>query len=199
MFSQCGPKFKTGDLNKDGLEDIFIGASQGQGSELFLQQEDGSFTGKPVDAFIADSISTTSDVEFFDADNDGDIDIYAVSGGYNDYVENDERLQDRLFINDGKGNFTKARALPKMLSAKSVVAAADVDGDGDIDLFIGGRVIPGQYPMAPRSFLLLNDGTGKFTDATAQWLDSTGTKGMITDAKWLDINNDKRPDLFYNR
>ncbi|MEO8763828.1 MAG: VCBS repeat-containing protein [Ginsengibacter sp.] len=196
MLSQCGPKFKTGDLNNDGLEDVFIGGSQGQSSELFLQQPGGSFAQHPDAAFMADSISTTAGVVFFDADNDNDLDIYATSGGYNDYAENDARLEDRLFLNDGKGNFTKATgALPKMISGKSVVAVADVDGDGDMDLFVGGRVIPGQYPRAPRSFLLLNDGKGKFTDATEAWLDSMGTKGMITDAKWIDINNDKRPDL----
>jgi hypothetical protein len=104
-------------------------------------------------------------------------------------------MQDRLFLNDGKGNFIKANdALPKMLSSKSVVAFADIDGDGDIDLFIGGRVTPGEYPKAPQSFLLLNDGKGKFTDATRQWINGEIT-GMITDAKWIDINHDKRPDL----
>ena len=196
MLSQCGPRFKTGDLDKDGREDIFFGGSQGQSSELFLQREDGSLVKKEVNAFVDDSIATTTDVEFFDADNDGDIDIYAVSGGYADYTENDERLQDRFFLNDGKGNFTKAAgALPKMLSSKSVVAVADIDNDGDSDIFVGGRVVPGEYPKTPESFLLLNDSKGKFINVTNQWMGNLAGIGMVTDAKWCDINNDKRPDL----
>ena len=196
MLSQSGPHFKTGDLNKDGKEDIFFGGSQGQSSELFLQREDGSFVKQNVSAFVDDSIATTTDVEFFDADNDGDMDIYAVSGGYADYTEHDERLQDRLFLNDGKGNFTKALdALPKMFTSKSVIAVADIDNDGDLDIFVGGRVVPGEYPKTPESFLLLNDGKGKFMDVTNQWLGNLGSIGMVTDAKWCDINNDKRPDL----
>ena len=196
MLSQSGPHFKTGDLNKDGKEDIFFGGSQGQSSELFLQREDGSFVKQNVSAFVDDSIATTTDVEFFDADNDGDMDIYAVSGGYADYTEHDERLQDRLFLNDGKGNFTKALdALPKMFTSKSVIAVADIDNDGDLDIFVGGRVVPGEYPKAPESYLLLNDGKGKFMDVTSQWLGNLGSIGMVTDAKWCDINNDKRPDL----
>ncbi|MFI5128843.1 MAG: VCBS repeat-containing protein [Chitinophagales bacterium] len=195
MFSQCGPRFKSGDLNKDGRDDIFIGGSQGQPAELFLQWPDGFFERRIIQAFTDDSISTTTDMEFFDADNDDDVDIYAVSGGYADYTENDPRLQDRLFLNDGKGNFMKAMdALPKMLSSKSVVAFADIDSDGDIDLFAGGRVSPGEYPTTPQSFLLLNDGKGKFTDATTQWM-NTAMAGMVTDAKWIDINHDKKPDL----
>src|SRR4029078_11026306 len=164
-------------------------------SELFLQRADGSFERKLIPAFIEDSVSTTTCIAFFDADNDGDLDIYAVSGGYADYSRNDPRLQDRLFLNGGQGNFVKAtEALPKMYCSTSVVTFADIDGDGDLDLFCGGRVMPGEYPNPPPSFLLLNDGKGKFSDATAQWIGAE-SPGMITDAKWIDINQDKKPDL----
>jgi hypothetical protein len=195
MLSPCGPRFSVADINGDGLEDIFFGSSQGQSSELYLQQIN-SFkkSGSPV--FLADSFSTTTQVLLFDANGDGHPDIYEVSGGYNDYVENDARLQDRLFINDGQGNFTKAdKALPAMLSSKSCVAAADIDGDGDLDLFVGGRSVPGKYPEMPESYLLLNDGKGNFTDVTEKWSPGLSHIGMVTDAKWNDINKDRRPDL----
>ncbi len=196
MLSQCGPRFAAGDVNGDGLDDVFIGSSQGQSSELYIQQAGGMFQKTELPAFIADSFSTTTKVLFFDANGDKHPDIYEVSGGYNDYIKNDPRLQDRLFINDGKGNFTKAeKALPAMLSSKSVVAAADIDGDGDLDLFVGGRVIPGEYPVSPQSYLLLNDSKGNFTDVTGQWSPELSHIGMITDAKWSDINKDGKPDL----
>lgn len=113
-----------------------------------------------------------------------DKDIYCVSGGYNDYEKNEARLQDRLFINDGKGNFQLA-SLPPMQVSKSCVAAADIDKDGDMDLFVGARVIPGEYPEIPQSFLLINDGSGKFTDSTPAALRYAG---LITDVEWIDEN-----------
>lgn len=195
MLSPCGPRFSVADVNGDGMDDIFFGSSQGQSSELYVQQLH-SFKKIEEPIFLADSFSTTTRVLFFDANGDGWPDIYESSGGYNDYAENDPRLQDRVFINDGKGNFTKAdKALPAMLSSKSCVAAADIDGDGDIDLFIGGRVVPGKYPVLPQSYLLLNDGKGNFKDVTEQWYAGLSHIGMVTDAKWNDFNKDGKPDL----
>jgi enediyne biosynthesis protein E4 len=195
MLSQCGPRFATGDINGDGMDDLFIGSSQGQSSQLYLQQPTG-FIQKNVPAFTADSISTTANVLLFDANGDGSMDIYEVSGGYNDYVKNDPRLQDRLFLNDGKGNFTNAgKTLPSMLSSKSVAVTADIDADGDLDLFVGGRVVPGDYPVFPRSYLLLNDGKGNFTDVSEDWFAGLSQIGMVTDAKWYDVSKDGKPDL----
>lgn len=188
MFSPCGPQMAKGDLNGDGLEDIFIGSTQGQPGILYLQQIDGQFS--PT-VFNGDEYCTTSDVLLFDANGDGHKDIYCVSGGYNDYEINDARLQDRLFINDGKANF-KLSVLPEMRVSKSCVAAADIDKDGDMDLFVGGRVIPGQYPDIPQSFLLINDGTGRFTDSTPSPIRYAG---LITDAEWIDLNKDGFPEL----
>jgi enediyne biosynthesis protein E4 len=195
MFSQCGPRFVNGDFNKDGKEDIFFGSSQGQSGQLFLQ-ENGGFDPKRSEDLTVDNVAATSDLVAFDADNDGDLDVYAASGGYHDYDSNDVRLQDRLFLNDGDGKFTKAGdALPTMLSAKSAVAFADIDNDGDNDLFVGGRVVPGAYPLTPQSYLLLNDGKGHFTDVTEQWMKGLSHLGMITDVALADMNKDKRPDL----
>jgi hypothetical protein len=194
MLSQCSPKFAKADVNGDGLEDIFIGSSQGQSSALFLQTKSG-FVLSQQPAFLSDSNSVTASVLVFEADNDGDADIYCVSGGYNDFVENDERLKDRLFLNDGKGNFVLSKtALPEMLGSKSVAVALDYDNDGDLDLFVAGRVIPGMYPQTPRSYLLQNNG-GKFTDVTASAAPDLQFAGMITDATVFDFNSDGKKDL----
>lgn len=196
MFSPCGPRFSKADVNGDGREDLFFGSSQGQSSELYIQQGNGTFSLHQSGDLIADSISATADVLFFDMDNDRDQDIYCASGGYHDFEENDQRLHDRIFINDGKGVFNKVTtALPSMLQSKSCVTAADIDADGDMDLFVGGRLIPGKYPETPRSYLLLNDGKGNFSDVTQLWSKELSEVGMVTGAGWADINIDGKPDL----
>ncbi|WPU99634.1 VCBS repeat-containing protein [Mucilaginibacter sp. cycad4] len=195
-ISFSGSILTKGDANSDGLEDIYAGAHDGKAGVLYLQQKDGKFISKAVPAFEADKNSTDAAALFFDANGDGKPDLYACSGGYADYKPDDVLLQDRLYLNDGKGNFSKANgALPKMTSSKSCVRAADINGDGFPDLFVGGRVIPGQYPEAPESYILINDGKGHFTDETAKYNPVIKNIGMVTDAAWVDMNGDKRPDL----
>jgi hypothetical protein len=154
-----------------------------------------TFIIKQVDAFEKDKGSEDVSACFFDADNDGDQDLYVGSGGY-EFQPNDSLLLDRLYVNDGKGNFIKRQnGLPLFAVSTSCVKSADIDGDGDIDLFVGGRVVPGGYPASPVSALIINDGKGFFTDATATICSAIKKCGMITDAVWADINNDHQPDL----
>lgn len=195
-MSFFGPCIVKADINADGLEDIFVGAATGQAAAIYLQQKGGQFVLKPQVVFEEDKISEDADAAFFDADGNGTIDLYVASGGYHSFTENDSRLQDRLYLNDGKGNFTKAvNAIPQMLVSKSCVRVADINGDAKPDLFIGGRVIPGRYPETPRSYLLINDGKGNFTDQTNTVSQDLQKPGMVTDAVWIDMNNDKKMDL----
>lgn len=198
-LSRQSPCIEVADVNKDGLEDFFIGGAKGMPSQIFIQKANGTFNPKPEPALSNDSISEDVAAIFFDADNDadndGDKDLYVGSGGY-EFNENDAAFQDRLYLNDGKGDFTKnENALPKMLTSKGCVKAADIDGDGDMDLFVGGRVVPGKYPISPRSYILMNDGKGNFADATVNTCAALQQPGMVTDALWTDLNNDKLPDL----
>jgi len=196
MLTNCGPIMTTGDVNNDGLEDIFVGGAQENPGMLFLQSAGGTFEPASFPVTQNDLQYTDAGASFFDADKDGDLDLYVVSGGYNDYSEKDKATQDRLYLNDGKGNFTKAAdALPEMLVSKSCVAYADFDHDGDMDLVLGGRVIPGRYPEVPQSFFLENRGNGKFVDITASRAKELGTIGMVTDARWADVNGDGWDDL----
>ena len=193
-LSRQGPCIEVADVNKDGLEDFFMGGAKGQPSQLFIQNKNNGFASKPL-LPPAKSLSEDVSSAFFDADNDGDDDLYIASGGY-EFNENDTAFQDRLYLNDGKGSFTKKdNALPQMLFSKGCVKAADIDADGDKDLFVGGRLVPGKYPIAPRSYLLLNDGKGNFSDATVSVCAALQQPGMVTDALWTDLNNDKQPDL----
>ena len=194
-LSRQGPCMAKADVNKDGREDIFIGGAKGQPSQIFIQAANGNFIKKSEPSIAKDSLSEDVAAEFFDADGDGDLDLYVCSGGY-EFAENDPALQDRLYLNDGKGNFIKSeKAVPRMLTSTACVRAADIDGDGDMDLFVGGRVVPGKYPTSPGSFLLLNDGKGNFTDATDAIAPALRNIGMVTDALWIDINKDGKNDL----
>ncbi|QMW05147.1 VCBS repeat-containing protein [Spirosoma foliorum] len=191
-----GPCLVKADVNGDGREDVYVGGSTDQAGALFIQQPGNQFSRKAQPAFEADKLSNDADAVFFDANADGFPDLYVCSGGYGDLTPDDSRLQDRLYLNDGKGNFTKSpNALPVLNTSAACVRVADVNGDKHPDLFVGGRVIPGRYPETPKSFLLINDGHGKFTDQTAQLAPMLSTLGMVTDAAWIDLNADRKPEL----
>jgi len=195
-LSFSGPVIIKGDVNADGLDDVYVGGSNGKAACLYIGQKNGGFALKPEPVFEADKQSTDAAAVFFDANYDGKVDLYVASGGYGDYSPDDRLLQDRLYINDGKGNFTKAiKALPAMLSSKGCVKVADINGDGFADLFVGGRVKPGRYPEVPESYILINDGKGHFTNQTVQYNPVLKHIGMVTDATWVDMNGDKMPDL----
>ncbi len=196
MPSVCGPVMATADVNGDGLTDIFIGGTKESPGKQFIQTRHGDFQESSDWNYKEDFSCTDADAIYFDADRDGDQDLYLVSGGYLDYAENDKVLQDRFYSNDGNGKFTRTiDALPVLRTSKSCARVADIDQDGDLDIFLGGRIVPGLYPVSPRSYLLLNDGKGKFTDATEGIIPSIAKAGMVTDAAWVDINDDSFLDL----
>ena len=193
MLSKTGPVMAKADINKDSLDDIFISGDGTNPGKIYMQQKDGSF--KPVAGLnIGDeNTSAIAAAAFFDANSDGYPDLYIAKGGYSLFEPNTPALQDELYMNNGKGNFSILQnALPVVsANSKSCIRPCDYDNDGDIDLFIGGRVIPGQYPATPESFLLRNDGKGYFTKVNV----SFAKAGMVTDAQWIDLNNDGRKDI----
>lgn len=196
MPSVCGPVLCTADVNGDGLTDVYVGGTKENPGKLFIQSTVGKFSASADFSFGKDFLCTDADALFLDADNDGDSDLYIASGGYHDYTEKSPELQDRLYINDGKGRFTrKDNSLPVMRVPKSCVRGVDFDQDGDTDLFIGGRIVPGFYPVTPQSYLLINDGKGNFSNALSEYAPQLERLGMITDAAWTDLNRDSYPDL----
>ena len=196
-ISAHGPAVAVGDVNDDGLDDIYIGGSQGIAGRLFIQRKDGSFNessqGQP---WQADKDFEDWAAVFFDANGDGKPDLYVASGSYS-RTTGSPTLQDRLYLNEGNGRFARdPQALPPMLTSKGSVQVGDYNADGRPDLFVGGRLTPRKYPYPTRSYILRNDGGGHFTDVTQQvapMLINPG--GMITDAAWIDFDGDGKLDL----
>ncbi len=191
QLSHFGPVMEQADLNNDGLKDIVLGSGIGQSSKIFLQQKSGNYTEKSLSN---SSQSAIADIAVFDANIDGFQDIYLAHGGYDQFKENDNALQDELFLNDKNGGFIKAN-LPKITSSKSVVAPVDVNKDGNLDLFVGSRVNIGNWPQSVDNYLLINDGKGNFTNRIDEFAPDLRNIGMITDAKSVDLNNDKINEL----
>lgn len=192
-LSEQGPAVTVGDVNKDGLDDLYIGGAAYESGRLMIQKPGGQWQ-KAQTVFEADKASEDVDALFFDADGDGDLDLYVVSGG-NEFPLNDVRLQDRLYINDGAGNFVRDKnAIPQVYHSGGVAVPFDHDGDGDMDLFVGSYVTPGRYPEIPQSTLLEND-NGQFTDQSNNWFSENPAIGMINDALFTDLDNDNVPEL----
>lgn len=190
-FSMEGPKMDIGDVDKNGLEDFWIGGPNDIPGKLFLQQTDGTFLPKDMPDSVFEDVGGI----FFDANGDKNLDLYVVSGG-NEFKPFSASYKDRLYINDGKGNLKRDKdALPKMTSSGSCVIANDFNKDGAIDLFVGGRVTPGFYPKPPRSYLLQNDGKGRFQDVTSSICPELMNIGLVTSAIWSDFDNDGWKDL----
>lgn len=193
LESTRGPKLAVADVNKDGLDDFFVCGAKGQSGCLFIQTKDGNFKPDSI-AFSKNILNDETDATFFDANNDGFPDLLVVSGG-NESLNGDSSLKDHLYINDGKGNFKEnINAIPALLTNKSCVSIADVNHDGNEDIFIGTLADAKQYGYAQTSYLLLNDGKGNFKVADPSII-SLQNIGMITTSVFTDINKDGWPDL----
>jgi hypothetical protein len=195
FLSRCGPRLAQGDVNGDGREDLYIGGVKGAAGRLYLQSTNGTWQAQNNAVFQDDAASEDGAAIFFDADQDRDLDLYVTSAGY-EFSENDPALQDRLYLNDGRGHFSKnPSALPSETNSAACVKAADIDGDSDLDLFVGGYVTPGKYPLAPPSSILINNGKGQFSDLTPSLAPDLQHLGLVRDALWADLNGDQQPDL----
>ena len=197
MISNEGPCLCTGDVNDDGHQDFYVGGAKNQPGSLFVQKPSGTFEKYSQKHFDADRGSEDTACIFFDADNDGRQDLYVASGS-NEFSSSSGALLDRLYFNRGGGVFEKSRQLLPVATrfeSTSTVAVADIDLDGDQDLFVGVRVIPGLYGVPCNGYLLRNDGKGGFEDITKEHAPGLHNVGMITDALWADVNGDSLSDL----
>ena len=195
MTSAEGPALAIADINGDGLEDVFVGASKTFHNAIYLQQANGKFIPMPQPAMLQDSMWENTDAIWADVNKDGAADLIIATGG-NEYYGEDVHLLPLLYLNDGKGNLSrKVDAFTAIYSTQSKIVADDINGDGHIDLFIAGRVAPWKYGVAPRSYLLQNDGTGKFKDVTSSYSAALLNPGMVSDAHFVDLNKDGKKDL----
>jgi hypothetical protein len=195
QLSTEGPNITKGDVNGDGREDLYIGGAKGSAGGLLIQTETGTF--KSTNEALLEKTKISEDVgaAFFDADGDHDLDLYVVSGG-NEYSRQTLALLDRLYINNGRGIFSQSNdALPKFNASGACVEPGDFDGDGDPDLFVGSRSIPWKYGLTPTSYLLENDGEGKFSIVNEKYAPALANAGMVTDAEWIDYDRDGKLDL----
>lgn len=199
MLSTQGPAFAKTDLNGDGYEDFFLGGSRDYPGAIFIQRAGKKFQQIASDVFIADSLADDVDAVFFDADGDGDSDLYVVSGGSEQVAPNMaylDRLYENVGMKDGLPVFRKTKGkLPQVTQSGSCVAVSDIDKDGDLDLFVGTRAMPGAYGVPCDQFIFLNDGKGNFTDATSTSSKEFSKFGMVTDAIWFDQDQNGFDDL----
>lgn len=196
MLSNEGPHMAVGDVNGDGLDDVYICGAKDYPGALFVQDGQAHFKITNVTLFEADKISEDTDCAFFDADGDGDLDLYVTSGG-NEFPQSSSALLDRMYINDGRGRFSKSRQMLPVAryESSSCVQPADFDNDGDMDLFVGIRLFPFLYGVPVNGYLLENDGHGNFSNVSGKRAPGLMEVGMITDMTWADVDNDGDPDM----
>jgi enediyne biosynthesis protein E4 len=194
MLSAEGPVAAVGDVNNDGLDDIFLSGSKRSAAKIFIQRPGGKFEELFQPVLFKDSVYEDTGAEFFDADGDSDLDLLLIAGG-NEFSGKSKYCKPRLHLNNGHGVFLESDLLPELFLNGSCAAIGDLNADGHPDIVIGGRAIPWKYGVKPHSYLLLNDGTGRFTDATLSLAPDLKTFGFVRDAEWADVDNDNDLDL----